>query len=68
MAKPRLFPCDTANRDNDDSDQSEDTEALLRDSIEHETEGHDNNCCIENVEAIHEEGSARGETFQDDFD
>ena len=53
MAKPRLFPCDTANRDNDDSDQSEDTEALLSDSIQHETEGHDNNGCIENVEAIH---------------
>ena len=68
MPKATFVALNTSDCNDDDSDQSEDTEALLRDSIEHETEGHDNNCCIENVEAIHEEGSARGETFQDDFD
>jgi hypothetical protein len=59
---------DAAHGDDDDSDESEHTQALESDSTDHESPGNNDDSGIEKIEAVHKEGARGGEGFQDDFD
>lgn len=68
MSKATFVTSDASDRDHHDSDQSEHTKSLKCDSVDHEGPRHYDDCGIKQVEAIHQEGATRGESFQRNLD
>ena len=67
MPQPALIARDAANRNNNDSDESEHTQAFKCDTIDHEHPRDNNDSCIEQVEAINKELSTAGKRLQNDL-
>ena len=68
MAQSAFVARDGANSDDDDTDESEDTQAFEGDAVDHEDPRGDNDDGIKQVKAIHEEGTRGGERLQSYLD
>ena len=67
MPQSALIARDAANCNNDDSDESEHSQALECDTIDHEHPRNNNDSCIKQVEAIDQELSTAGKRLQNDL-
>ena len=67
MPESALVTCDTSNSNDNDSDQPEHSQPLESDSLYHQGPRHNDNGSIKEIEAIHQEGTTRGECLQDDL-